>query len=250
MYIGLVREPFSHFVSSFIYYTNVCKLPDLLKIPRNDTASSISWYLGNKAFIDKNHTREGKVDWTHMRNGMAYDFGFPINDIRNASRMKIDKFVKKLDVEFDLVIVLEHLDESLVLMRRMLRWSMKDILYILQSNKGVINSTDVKNSLTGRDRQRHREWEPVDIALYNHFLNKLLKQVYKQGASFQKELEDFKLTKHAAMQFCEDKKIKEELKWTIESTNEEITINSYDCTMLETIGLKFTPLIKQSKKYS
>ncbi|KAK3107186.1 hypothetical protein FSP39_008872 [Pinctada imbricata] len=250
MYIGLVREPLAHFVSAFIYFKYKFKKKFLVELPGDDVISSITWYLNNPKLVLPRHTDKNIRQWVHTKNGMAYDFGYPVELIEYGNSIETYEFIERLDSEFDLVLVLEYLDESLVLMKRMLAWSMKDILYITYNNKGIINSTHVKNLLTEGEIQRHREWESVDFALYNHFKDKLLRRIQNEGMSFHNEVQDFKEARHAVGQFCYSMQTAdEELHFLAKNSNEEFTINFYDCKMLKTIGRDFLPLLKGQKHY-
>lgn len=60
------------------------------------------------------------------RNIQLYMFGHQpmFNDIRNAVKLKISQ----IDEDFDLVMIQEHMLESLVLLRHQLNWDMKSVV--------------------------------------------------------------------------------------------------------------------------
>jgi hypothetical protein len=66
---------------------------------------------------------------------MAVEFDFPESLFTNYSNEESSSYLEKLDREFELVIILEHFTESAVLMRRLLGWTIKDILYLKKNEE-------------------------------------------------------------------------------------------------------------------
>ena len=63
---------------------------------------------------------------------MSVDFGFPLTNFEASKHnvMMINEFLHDLNAKMDLVLVSELFDESLILLRRLLGWTTKDVLYI------------------------------------------------------------------------------------------------------------------------
>ncbi|CAC5371439.1 unnamed protein product [Mytilus coruscus] len=63
---------------------------------------------------------------------MAIEYGCPLELLLNSrSRINdIQRHIEQLDKEFALVIIVEHSDEFIILLRRILKWSTKEINYI------------------------------------------------------------------------------------------------------------------------
>ncbi|XP_023930158.1 galactosylceramide sulfotransferase-like [Lingula anatina] len=176
-YIGIVREPFSQFQSAFNFYRISSKFN-----LKNSTNPVVEFM--------KNPYRYWTDDYvtTHvgfLRNAMMYAFGFPDdrNDLRNNDRF-IAEYIDFLDKKFDFVIVLEMLDESLVLLRRLLCWGMDDVLYVV-TNKREYEYKNVKDEIAVK---KHRLWSKADYQLYSHFLTKLRNTVMLQGSDFNREV--------------------------------------------------------------
>ena len=55
--------------------------------------------------------------------------------------MKVfESFIDRTEREFDLIMITEYFDESLILLKRLLRWEFQDIVYTkLRSKKKKIN---------------------------------------------------------------------------------------------------------------
>ncbi|XP_013394528.1 uncharacterized protein LOC106161989 [Lingula anatina] len=188
-YLGLVREPFSHFKSAFHYY----KIAQRLHMQDNDPVA---------AFL-----RQPNKYWTNIpkrnyrsfvRNGMIFEFGFPDDreDLRNNDTF-ISEYIDFLDKTFDFVIVIGMLDESLVLLRRMLCWEMEDILYTT-TNKRKYN---YKNLFDSDLVELHKKWSKADYRLYEHFATKLQNTIKSQGKDFKQELSVFRGT-HKVLWKC------------------------------------------------
>ena len=62
-----------------------------------------------------------------IRNPLFYDLGLDYKDYHNISVVK--NAIKTLDQDFDMVLLMEHFDESLILLRRQLCWKIDDVVY-------------------------------------------------------------------------------------------------------------------------
>ncbi|XP_013418657.1 galactosylceramide sulfotransferase [Lingula anatina] len=180
-YIGIVREPFSQFKSAFSYY-HIAEIFNM----KNST-NPIVEFMENpyKYWTDDYVTSHVGF----LRNGMMYEYGFPDDrtDLRNNDRF-IAEYIGFLEQKFDFVIVLEMLDESLVLLRRLLCWGMDDILYAVR-NKREYEYKNVNDEMT---LKKHGMWSKADYQLYNHFLTKLRNTVLLQGSDFYREVSLFR----------------------------------------------------------
>ena len=81
--------------------------------------------------------------------------------------------IDKIDNEFDLVLISEKFDESMILLANTLCWPLDYVKsFTLNARKSihkVILSSDEQNIL--------KSWQQGDLLLYNHFKNKLDQQV-------------------------------------------------------------------------
>lgn len=99
------------------------------------------------------------------KNKMAFPMDLLLNS--RSRRHDIQRYIEQLDKEFALVIIVEHCDESLVLLKLILKWSTKDILYIRQN---VNIYKDNKHINIGeKDRTRYRQLSDIDYMPYRHF---------------------------------------------------------------------------------
>lgn len=94
-----------------------------------------------------------------------------------------------LDSVFDLVLVAEYFDESLVLLADALCWGLDDVVGFMhnaQAGGRQSGSAVSDDGLTAEDRQltaRARAWNNLDWALYVHFNHSLWERIKQYGQS-------------------------------------------------------------------
>ncbi|XP_035676896.1 uncharacterized protein LOC118415991 isoform X2 [Branchiostoma floridae] len=165
----------------------------------------------------KNHKEPAKYDpicghGSHeplcfTQNSMAADLGFLLKDNQKLQSLKSSKarkamaqaFVRKIQEDFPFVMIMEYFDESLVLLRRMMCWSMKDILYYsVNSKRYSYKHVEIQ----GEDKDRHEEWNYVDYALYDHFNKTFWQKVSETGNSFREEVAFFQQVNQKMRDHC------------------------------------------------
>ena len=106
---------------------------------------------------------------------MLHDLGFAIKGSMPA--VEIRRAIEKVEKYFDLVLIVEKMDESLILLKDLLNWEYTDIIFFTKnarrkthvqklSNDSIITLMDLNNA---------------DMMLYNHFLNKHYEAVLRYG---------------------------------------------------------------------
>ncbi|KAI8513477.1 hypothetical protein Bbelb_101160 [Branchiostoma belcheri] len=160
-YISLIREPFSHLKSCMSFYS----LPKLLNITSTNPI---------KTFL--------RDPWKYQNLSEAF-FTF-CNEAAEA-------YIKGLDEDFTLVLLLEHLDESLVLLRRLMRWGIQDVLYDIIP-KNVRKYTYKSYTPTAEELANLRRWKAVDYRLYDMFNRSLWRKIEAEGPDFYQELQYYR----------------------------------------------------------
>ncbi|XP_067657449.1 galactose-3-O-sulfotransferase 2-like isoform X2 [Haliotis asinina] len=184
-YIGIVREPFQQFLSAFFYYKH---LSYLKKIPGDNPVST---YLQDPLKFEPRHAL-----YSYTNNRMSLDFGYPYREFNNIPRMH--DYVDQLVSELHFVVVVEYFDESMLMLKQLLGWTLKDMLYIPRKYGSRSNTP----TFTRQDRERHKQWARLDYILYERFLNIFLKTLRQKGKSFYEELKAFKNIRAQVEQFC------------------------------------------------
>ncbi|KAI0222822.1 Galactose-3-O-sulfotransferase 2 [Lamellibrachia satsuma] len=182
-YLANLRHPFTH-IKSYINYRNMFTELNI---------SSTKHFLSELLLDPMRHDKANST-----RNVMATFFGLPRAVSDPAAG---DALIRLIDEKFDLVLIMEHIDESLVLMKRRLYWTTKDILYLplrVQKYEGKANGNE-------EDQEqliaRHQEWSPIDYAIYDHFARKLQAQIAVED-KLHDEVEMFRQVRNRMVNFC------------------------------------------------
>ncbi|KAK0055736.1 galactosylceramide sulfotransferase [Biomphalaria pfeifferi] len=178
-YISILREPFAQMVSTYEYYRFENKFVSMSP-ERFNASNPISSFMENPYI----YTQSG-TNFTYMRNKQAQDLGFMQEHLEPS---KFKEYIDILDKDFDLIMILEYFDESLLILKHQLCWELKDILYIPVNQ----NIRKRKWPSTDEDRANHKKFSPIDYTLYNHFLSKFTNLLSIQKAEFFQELKYFR----------------------------------------------------------
>ncbi|KAK3731464.1 hypothetical protein QZH41_013661 [Actinostola sp. cb2023] len=201
-YVTLIREPVSHYESVFYFF-------------------KFDYYFRGLNGIDEFlNVRPSYLEWQDIqkrigtfalsRNPLMFDLGLALKDYENRTAIKA--YTRFLDQEFDLVLVLEHFDESLVLMKRMFCWEIKDILYFKQMERLTIDKN--KEYLTNELKRKIRRWNEADVMLYDYFNATLWKKIEMEGPGFYEDLKLFRQELHRTKNACLLKQSKKTLAYT------------------------------------
>jgi hypothetical protein len=188
VYIGIIREPYQQFKSSMNYMApkyvyNISKV------------NPIQQYLQDPLKYET--AKSPRFSW--INNRQAAEFGTPDEIIMKRNKTAMKEYVKKLDKEFHLVIISEFFDESIVLLRRMFNWSLKDILYRRLHTRGWDRKLTLPKP---RDRKLYRRYAFADYAIYDFFYKRLWKQAIQAGEDFFGEVLHFKQVRDEVDDFC------------------------------------------------
>ncbi|XP_053378473.1 galactose-3-O-sulfotransferase 2-like [Mercenaria mercenaria] len=134
VYIGIVRDPMVRMISSAYYYRDVFGVGYLKRVPHANFIHELVNYPD----------KYDRAFFSHTRNSMGKDFGFQ-HDIEPTNKSQIRKYLDQLNSQFLLVLIMEKFDESLVMLKRLLNWSLLDIIYwkmnSYKHDHTVLNST-------------------------------------------------------------------------------------------------------------
>ena len=163
VFITIVRDPIEVFESAYSYY-------------------GFNTYLGGSLhkFVSKIPTTNENL--LHKRfkrkfgsNQMMFDLGADPEIFSNETLIK--QYIDKLDSWFDLVLVADRMNESLVLLRHLMCWDLDDVITF------KLNARDpkFKSSLNEKEKTVLRQLNRADVLLYNHFLKKFEKAIDSFG---------------------------------------------------------------------
>ena len=139
------------------------------------------------------------------RNQMLFDLGLEAQDMEKDELVR--KKIEEIDEVFDLVMIVEKFNESLVLLKEELCWEVDD----LTSFKLNGRQDKVKENLNKETRRQLKEFLKADYQLYNHFHKKLVEKLKAFGVE--------KITEE--IQQLEKRKAKISAECSVESVNNE-----------------------------
>ncbi|XP_066302593.1 galactose-3-O-sulfotransferase 2-like [Branchiostoma lanceolatum] len=246
-FVTILREPSSRIGSAFNYFhmhkffTGMLDHAIKTRTPPVKIFMSDPWYW-EKRFHPPLKTGAGSIDdYGCIRNCIALDLG--LEEKRRTDPDAVERYIEKLDEDFTTVMVLEKLDESLVLLKRRMCWSLKDIIYRKgtrlkrRSYKFIgesvqLKGPDMKNNFTQKMLDNLKNFSAADFAIYNHFRAKLSKEITKEGHDFVEEVAQFKHILDEVGHYCRTPH-KPPVLWLEKSKwNAKFSVNVYFCSLL------------------
>ena len=187
-YIGIVRDPFEVMISSAYYHRYVWHVPYLQKAPVDKFIESLI------RFPEMYDPQE----YSLTKNSMADVFGFP-KGLNLSDKSVIRNYLEYLGTIFRLVLITEHLNESLVLMKRYFNWRLEDILYIPLNEYRHPSLKEL--NITALDQSKFKERNYLDYELYNFFYERFVNQISLE-ADILEEVQYFTSVQNKVQLFC------------------------------------------------
>ncbi|XP_051521368.1 galactose-3-O-sulfotransferase 2-like [Myxocyprinus asiaticus] len=153
-YFSILRNPVEMMESIFVYYK---------AIPAFRVVKSLEEFLiqGGRSYnasLPNNH---------YARNILTFDFGLdstaPENEIDLDRRSA--EIIAAVERDFELILISEYFDESVVLLKHALCWTLDDVLSFRLNSR----SERSRRPLTPETAERIKEWNSLDWRLYLHF---------------------------------------------------------------------------------
>lgn len=234
VYVTIVREPKSHLISSYNYFginehERIGKDP---KAFRKFLSNPIKYDVLPKWMIPMGNNTHIK---SMTRNLQSADLGLDYKFF--DSMTAIQSFVSGIDKDFNIILVLERLPESIVLMKRRFCWSMQDIVRV---NKNQFKWDWDFQSITKRLANRAYTWNNADTMLYK-MANQKLDELLRGQERMKEEVEIYEKVNGQVAAYCGSSISK----WNttllenpsplvVEKTefNEEFTVDRKFCVML------------------
>ncbi|XP_053453219.1 galactose-3-O-sulfotransferase 2 [Nycticebus coucang] len=162
-YFSILRNPVFQLESSFTYYKRY--------VPAFRYAASLDAFLASPW---RYYNASAGLLNAYARNNMWFDFGFDHQAPEDESYVR----ARLADVErrFQLVLIAEHFDESMVLLRRRLRWRLDDVITFRLNARSPHSIT----SLARESQERAKRWCALDWRLYQHFNRSFWTQLHAE----------------------------------------------------------------------
>ena len=238
-YLAIVRNPLQRFVSAAYYYRHVFAKPYL----------SI---LNETTFIHDLITNPLKYEPPKLRSSrtfsqMAYEFNAPVNTVQKAMDLDestMNTYVSQIMEYFHFVMIVKKFDESLVMLKRFLNWTMKDILYIKQNQLQDVTKGIKIQKVTAEDEAIYKETNRLDYLIYDKFVERFNEMAAKEK-DLDAEVKEFRRTLQLVTAFCTlDTTRRETIFWETEF-NAAFRVSRYDCILLMKKELEFNEELKK-----
>ena len=229
--IGTVRQPYTFFKSSMNYFSPAY----IDRIQSDDKVGE---------FLAKPQKYEKSIRRSFLNNRQAFEYGVDPDIIEKRDIERFDNYLHGvLDKVFDMVIVAEKFDESLVLMRRKLNWELFDIMYAIKNVRNVKKPSKWVHK--PEHEPLHQNYSKFDYLLYDFFAKKLDREIANEGVSFEEELKHFKDTRAYIENFCHE--VPKQVKAVViapSQWNDQFEVTREECTLMHRGEIDFTQRIR------
>ncbi|XP_033006038.1 galactose-3-O-sulfotransferase 2-like isoform X1 [Lacerta agilis] len=149
-YFSILRNPIHLMESSFAYYKGVSAFAK---------AKNLEEFLNDTSKFYNASTSDSH----YAKNLMTFDFGYNHNG--NFSAKNVQLMLRAIEAQFDLLLISEYFDESMVLLKEALCWDLDDVVSFPLNSRD--NST--KSHLSKDTIEKIKSWNKLDWELYVHF---------------------------------------------------------------------------------
>lgn len=160
-FITILRHPAQVYESIFSYY----KFQKVFNVTFKDL-------LSHPEYIKKINRRYFKRIGF---NQMSFDLGFDEEDFNSSSR--VAEFVEKIDTEFDLVMMSEWMEASLILLADLMNWPLDNVMSLKLNSR----PPEAVYTMTKAEEKQLLNLNDVDNVLYTYFLNKFVQRIKDYG---------------------------------------------------------------------
>eukprot|EP00058_Branchiostoma_floridae_P007464 XP_002592952.1 hypothetical protein BRAFLDRAFT_117767 [Branchiostoma floridae] len=198
-FVGILRKPINRLRSVF-YALRLEQYFPGLEGKENDTG--LMMYLRDPAHWDNKFSHPATC-FEHdacVQDCMAKDLGLPPGELDGQA---IDTFIHKIGRDFALILILEHINHSLVLLKRRMCWQMEDILYWVADEDDMTNYEE-KEHFTEKMVAKFKKSSRIDYYLYEHFNASLWRQIGLEGRDFLQEVSEFERILKIVNERCQE----------------------------------------------
>ncbi|CAB3364870.1 Hypothetical predicted protein [Cloeon dipterum] len=166
--VTILREPVDLFESLYNYY----------KLNRARYGQSLGKLLKFDLQMLKSMAKSmprwgGRIGF----NQMAFDVGLMPEDF--YKKWRVNQTIKHMDEQFDLVMISEHMEASLVLLADTMCWPLEEVAFVSLNRR--LNSTTVRTKLSDTEKEKLRKVNWADARIYDHFKGEFERKVREYG---------------------------------------------------------------------
>ncbi|XP_019625113.1 PREDICTED: galactosylceramide sulfotransferase-like, partial [Branchiostoma belcheri] len=151
----------------------------------------------------------------------------------DSSQERARRYVNELEADFTLVMLMDYVDESYVLLKRLMCWELQDVLYITKNNRSYSFKDYVPSE---KETAMLRRWKAVDYLLHDTFNKSLWRKIAAQGPDFFEEVQHFKEVNSRVNMYCAKLK-KGGSNLTVEASrwNSQFEVDAEFCRVLKSV---------------
>ena len=233
--VAILRNPMKQALSALVYFATKYPTSQLQVGQRKHPNDSINGFLRHPEDFYRPSKSSGAL-MSFTNNRMSLDLGFDSTNLSSSKKniTKIDAFIQNVHREFDFVLISEYFDESMVLLRRHLRWSMKDIIYLRRNTAKqlpVKRPFRPKPNITADVTESFRRWALIDYKLYEYFLPIFLDTI-KSEVNFADEVKAFKEIQAVVVEFCSKANARQSIQFEKSVYSEGFTLTKSECDVM------------------
>lgn len=195
VYITILRDPVKHFESTFSYM----EFSDILGISNETDPLETFFDSPNDVLVNYVLTKDLRINSDRLkliRNGMFFDLGMKSSDFDDSA--KIQAAIQRLDKEFDLVLLTEYFEESMVMLKNLLCWTTEDMIHFNLNQRHQSERRNISSDLAKKIHQ----WNRADTALYEYFRDVFLRKLNEQDEEFFRDVNDLKINNEVMRDIC------------------------------------------------
>ncbi|XP_054482793.1 galactose-3-O-sulfotransferase 2-like [Anoplopoma fimbria] len=153
-YFSILRHPVAMMESIFVYYKSIQAFH---KTQSLDNFLDNSWKNYNSSITNNQYAH----------NILAFDFGFDNNVAAGAVDLeeRASMAIATIEREFHLILLSEYFDESMILLKHALCWSLEDVVSFKLNSR----SEQTRHPLSPNTAEKIKRWNALDWRIYLHF---------------------------------------------------------------------------------
>ncbi|KAM8953212.1 galactose-3-O-sulfotransferase 2-like [Pelodytes ibericus] len=223
-YFTILRNPISLMESSFSYYKNL----DVFS-----NATSLEDFIDNTS----KYYNGTSVSSNYAKNLMSFDLGFDHNGKESEKHFKLMR--QAVETMFDLVLISEYFDQSLVLLKNALCWTFDDVLSFPLNSRS--NST--KQATSKQTQEKIKNWNQLDWQLYVYFNRSFWNQVEKYGRErMELEVQELQGRRAEISQICLQDKVDPD-------SMQDKSLLPYQSGLARILGYNLKPNLKEADQH-
>lgn len=233
-FVTILRDPAEVFESGFVYFGIESHLQ-----------KDINAFMEELSHKSPRRNRQAIFG----KNQLLFDLGMSAHDMENPEKVHLK--IQQIERDFQLVLIAEKMEESLILFKDLMCWNLDDIRHLRLNER----YDEAKSAMTPLTRERLKRWLWADYELYNYFdhkLQHLIKNYDTERMKLQVHLlqqANQQLSNHChLMQHADNEDLKGTAYYMASDTVKAMSV-SPNCSLFGVSEPSFFQLIRQKQRF-